>query len=917
MPAGPDDAAVERVIWALQDPVAAKALADEPPIVDEGEFAKLERWLEMFEQKGLLCCAATEANSGTSGQNAGVVRLVHNGFQSRNPHALDMTRAHLARWMARHLHVPQLLAWVLRSGGRLHPGLRQEVERALAERDSNIPSRLRLLWTVLLENRTEDPWRHLWTSNRYLAAASDAERRRIEENVIESMTPRLVVRTGPDSGLAFRQYFEDDSGPIPPIDACGHLKLELGDDDTRGRIEAILGDAVTLARHGETLTGYLERAIALGVEDDEVYGESYLYRPSIAAHGQNRDHDGWTRLIDLVRDSYFALARAKRPRAANLLRRWVASGDALFRRLALHALAEDPKSDIRLAGKLLLAGRKPGVWELDLRREVLRFLRLAGRRLPRDLRTKAVRAIHAGPMYNERRAPPGYGEFVRREKALRLHKLRVSGARLDRKSRALADEVEPDPAGGPDDRDEFLSWHGEARWIGDEEFAPKGLLVGSVADLAAALGGDGMGRDEFRGLVVQRPVKVAFALRRLANEGRWPAHCWQGYLWFLAEPREPQRHEARLRGYVARVLADAPGELIEGIGSAAGGFVKRLAEEWGADREPELVVLWQKAWEGKGARSQAILGVDDPLTDALNHSAGKLAEAALARLGKYEPRAGAGLPVLVRPYFDAIGADPEGELGRVMLATRLHYLHSLDPDWAGERLLPRLVPGNSAEARALWYAYGWSPTVGPDLLQAFKGSFLAVLRGGKDRAHPRRNLTHLFTVVCLNAPGELTAQEIRSVVDTMSEGALMTVLGALTSRLKGDGPERAAIWENTVSPWLRDYWPRTAVRNTSGTTEAMLGMLLECGDAFPEAAGWSLDYLRPLDGHGLYRLGENGHAERHPDWVLRVLEKVVAADVLPVHERYTLHGILDELLAADADKAGDARFRRLYQIATR
>ena len=447
------------------------------------------------------------------------------------------------------------------------------------------------------------------------------------------MKPRLVVRPGPDSGLAFRQYFEDDPGPIPPIDACGHLKLESGDDDTQSRIEAILGDAGTLARYAETLTGYLERAIALGVEDDEVYGESYLYRPSIVAHGQNCDHDGWTRLIDLVRDSYFALARAKRPCAANLLHRWVASDDALFRRLALHALAEDPKSDIRLAGQLLLAGRKPGVWELNLRREVLRFFRLAGRRLPRDLRTRAVRAIHAGPTYNKRKVPPGYGELVRREKGLRLHKLRVSGARLDRKSCALAEEVEPDPAGGADDRDEFLSWHGEAGWIGDEEFAPKGLLEGSVADLAAALGGEGMGPDEFRGLVVQRPVKVAFALRRLANEGRWPAHCWQGFLWFLAEPREPQRHEARLRGCVARVLVGAPGELIQGIGSAAGGFVKRLAEEWAADREPELVVLWQKAWEGKGARSQAILGGDDPLTDALNHSAGKLAEAALARLG--------------------------------------------------------------------------------------------------------------------------------------------------------------------------------------------------------------------------------------------------------------------------------------------
>ena len=113
-----------------------------------------------------------------------------NGFQSENPDTLDRTRAHLALWLARHLHVPQLLAWVLRNGGHLHPGLRQEVQRSLADKDLDIPHRLRLLWTVLLDNKPTHPWRHLWTSDRYLAAASDSERRSIEDEVIESISPR-------------------------------------------------------------------------------------------------------------------------------------------------------------------------------------------------------------------------------------------------------------------------------------------------------------------------------------------------------------------------------------------------------------------------------------------------------------------------------------------------------------------------------------------------------------------------------------------------------------------------------------------------------------------------------------------------------------------------------------------------------
>ena len=438
----------------------------------------------------------------------------------------------------------------------------------LTVQDLSIPPRLRLLWTVLLDNRPTHPWRrHIWTSDRYLAAPSDAERRRVEDEVVESISPCLVVRRGAPPGLAFRQYFEKRPRSIRPIDACGHVKLISGNDDSRHQVAPILEEAHVLARHAETLTGYLEQALALGVDDDEVYRDSYLYRPSIAAHDQNRDHDGWTHLIDLVRDSYFTLAASMRRRGANLLRRWVESDQTLFKRLALHSLTENTKSDIQLARKLLLAGRKPGVWELELRREVLRFFRLAGARLPGRLRVEIVRAIHAGPKSTKGKRPPNYAEIIRREKATRLDKLRVSGARLDKKSRALAGEMVADEELGLDERNEFVSWHGKARWIGDEEFAPKELLQGSVDDVVAALENGRIDRDGFRGLVVKQPVKAVSALRRLTKRGTWPANYWQGFLWFLAEPREPRERNARLQDHVARVLVDAPEQLFKGIGS--------------------------------------------------------------------------------------------------------------------------------------------------------------------------------------------------------------------------------------------------------------------------------------------------------------------------------------------------------------
>ena len=915
IPAGPDDQAVERVVWALQDPVAATTLADEPPVMDDGEYAKLEAWLDMFAEKKLLCCTAEDIKSNGSDQNPAVVPLVDNGYRSENPNNLDMTRARLSFWLARHLHVPQLLAWVLRNGGHLHPRLRQEVQRNLVKEESNIPARLRLLWTVLLNNKPIDPWKGLWTSSRYAAAVSESERHRIEDDVIESIAPRLIVQPGPAPGLAFKQYVENKPTPILPIDTCGHLKLVSGDDDLRHEVREVLNDPEVLARHADTLTGHLEQALDLGEEDDEVYPDSYWYRPSISAHEQNRDYDEWTHLIDLVRDSHLALAAVNRRRAENLLLRWMESRQSLFRRLTLHALTENPKFYIRLARKLLLAGRKPGLWELEMRREVMRFLRLAGERLPRDLRTEIVRAIHTGPKSKKGKALPNYEDIIRREKALRLYKLSVSGARLNKKSRALAEEAILD--GDPDDfeRDEFLSWHGEARWIGDEEFAPVDLVEGSISDVVAALDDEKVGQDELRGLVVRKRVKVATALRRLAKQGKWPPIYWQGFLWHLAGPHEKNAPLVRLHAYVATILVQAPDGLFTDVGTAAADFLSRLAKEYAIDRETEFGLLWTKAWTSKGEVEPQTAEPGNPLTDALNDPAGKLAEAALTRLQKYEPQAGEGIPEVVRPYFDSIGQDPDGHLGRVMLASRLYYLFAVDPDWTTEHMIVRLSPGQSQEAANLWSAYGWSPRLGPDLLRAFKDPFLEILQDEGVDDRKLGNLRGLFVTVCLEAPEELSDQEIRSVVEPLPEEGLKTLLVNLEQRLRGEAEERGRIWRNKVHPWLSEYWPQAEGRNTVGTSEVFLKMLVECGDAFPQAVKGSLEYLRPLEGRSLYRFDKNGHATHHPNSMLQVLNQIVDADVLPTHQRHPLREALDELRTANTEVASDSRFQRLYQIA--
>ena len=434
----------------------------------------------------------------------------------------------------------------------------------------------------------------------------------------------------------------------------------------------------------------------------------------------------------------------------------------------------------------------------------------------------------------------------------------------DKRSRAIAEQYEPPPRGEPIERDEFTMWRGEARWIGEKEFAPAELRNATVAEIATVTENENIEPDGFRDLVRAKPVKATRALLKLARRNIWPAMPWRWLLRTVTEPGSDSKPATRLQAHVAQILACAPDTLFEANSSAAANFAKGLANAYAKTREQEYATLWIRVWQATSAIAPpSDVVTDDPLMEALNHPAGKLADGAVARLLNYEPRASERLPEPVRPYFEAIASDAASHFGRVMLATRLYFLFAVDPDWIEARLIPLFDPRHSEEASNLWYAYAWSGTIGPNLLLALKEPFLEVLRAGDANVRTEQNLAAMFVVICLEAPTELTDTEVHSVVNRMSEEALKSVLGCLQDRLRGDPTEQAQNWHDRIGPWLERFWPEAGVQNTAGTAEAMLSMLANCGDAFPEAARWSLNYLHPIQ-RGLFHLQGEGQAARHP-----------------------------------------------------
>jgi len=902
MPVGPHDPLVGRVCWALEDPASAFALAQSPKVTDEKDYPKIEAWIEAFDSAGLLA-RATRPNNG----NRHPAPLVDNGYRTSNPPELDKVTIGIGAWIAKHIHVPQVLRWVISKGGHLHPLLKDEIRRQLASPDIN--SQLRFFWTILVESTLQLHTDSLWLPDQLAHSKQPIERHVLEKKAIQAVTPVLILKPGPSDTFRIRKLYGGGKKRSYRLEAPAHAELSIGDEHHHYNIGRIFSDKKILARYANEMTAHLEQALTLLSATDTIK-LSAVYRPAIADSSQNDHRCEWGALIDWVRDSYAPLATTDRKRAAILLQYWASSKHPLLRRLALHTVCEDPKANINLIHVLLLANGNSGLWDAEMRPELLRFFRLRARRLNRDLRRQIVDAIKAGPKKTGKR------RNIDREMSdhmigLRLQKLVEGGIHIDKATRALADALYP--ITGQRERDELLVWGEGARWIGSEERITPDLLEESTTHLIERFRNESINLDAFEGLASLKPVKALSILRGLGKQGFWPASSWQRLLWAIAARRRRKELSKRLEYFIATLLIEAPELLFSGVGSSAADFVECLAEACPVSGERYVDTLWNKAWAAAGLKPD--IDHNDPLTTALNHAAGKLADAALNRLWKYSPEAGSGLPNAVRHYFDMVVADQTGHLGRVMLMPRLHQLFSIDPQWTKAHLINRLNSINETESRDLWIAYAWSPTIGPNLLVALKESFVLALQNYANFDGQIANLVALFASICLEAADGLTEDEIRSVIETLPNEALVLFLNRLADRLEAAEPERRAdVWKQKIHPWLEKYWPQLAGRNTPETSLALMLLLLKTGEAFSTAVEWALINLKPIKDRGLYVMSKSGFPASHPQACLQLLKKVVSPNINS-WEKSFLNEALDGMEIAAPSIVAEGAFQDLRRIA--
>jgi hypothetical protein len=945
---------VGRMLWALSDPsgLPAKRFADFNP-------APPLDWLlnafsnECFQHSDLV-------HFGVPPRAEADAKLRFSLIQRPTPYALaplmslasgvttasrwDDVMAHLARWLARHLDDPNLIIWIAQRGAQLHDQLlwliEHELERfASLERDGKraeldeirlqapkaIPRPLmRTVWRLLLSGRVKTPWRNadLYRWQRRLSREGLTTTLRLE--LRELLAPQVALKS------PFR-WSDDEEGTDEPtylrhlvdwdlVLAADHVYSTLSDlseDRWASALPLLLEDFQQLLRDA------LDLMQELGGGDDK-NDRSYWDLPSITPHWQNRGFRDWVVLIELLRDAWLAVLNMDSARAGRIAAAWIDLPYATFKRLAFFAASQQACIKPDQWVNWLLADNSWWLWSASTQREMFRLLVLQGSQLSGGNQERLQAAILAGPpreMYRADLEPDQWQHIIAHSVWLRLAKLNLASPSLSAVAVARLAELSnlyPKWHLASNESDEFSSWMSGTGDPDFEESREVDIAPRKRQKLIAWLTKVPTGRrpfyeDTWRDVCRTRFFHSLFALYDLTKEGIWPAERWRDALHAWSE----EGMVLRSWQYAAPLVQTMPDTVMQENIHAVTRWIETVSKSIHQHEEILLNIcrrvlsLPLEATAGITSNGKPI---EEPLTDAINHPVGHVAQALINLWLKRNPNDNDQLPDEIEPFFTELCNLQVNRFrhGRVLLGSRLIVLFRVDLTWTIKHLLPLFSWDNPGEARGVWEGFLWSPRIYQPLMMAFKPHFLASASHYADLGEHRQQFAAFLTYAALRPIEGYVADDFRSAVGTLPQEGLEQSAQALSQALEGAADQREEYWQNHIQPFWLNVWPKSRDLASPRIAELLSRLIIAARAEFPAALDAMADWLQPIE-HPFYivrLLHESGLCKRFPEHALRLLSIMIVDQQWMPSE---LVKCLDEIVRAAPKAAQDGRYRRLHE----
>jgi hypothetical protein len=496
---------------------------------------------------------------------------------------------------------------------------------------------------------------------------------------------------------------------------------------------------------------------------------------------------------------------------------------------------------------------------------------------------------------------------------LQLERLRSAGTNLSGRALQHLEAIRarnPNWRSGAGDRDDFTVWYsssvgpqGDPNRLAEvpvDQLVERAIKLQKVEAWA--------NKDVWRVLCGADPARALNALSTQADNSNWNVDAWRPFFWEQSEEvtedvlLKTLKEIERFPPAIFDALADNVVSWLRRQWTNFGGIVHKIALDKG-------LLLWDRLAKTAFSGSKDQTGqISDLGYDILNGLPGVLAWILMDALGKLDPKKGEKLPQHLVGRFDTLAAasGKPGKIARAHLASKLSYLHYVDPNWVAERIVQHFR-WESGEAPDLWKAQTFDRVPAPDLFQLLKNSLISGFMTRRFGSEYRNLVGHLIHPGLWNTGEDnpryaITTNVIKNALRRSVPPIRRSAAWHFFHWMKGEETEppfdHAERWRTKVGPYFIAAWPNDAHLRDRQTSHFLVWMALECGDAFPDAVDAIVNALVPSPVHFIRIELRSGHSgkdqlQRFPSAYTKLIRAVVdlEAEQAPVDLGEVLHGL--------------------------
>jgi hypothetical protein len=296
--------------------------------------------------------------------------------------------------------------------------------------------------------------------------------------------------------------------------------------------------------------------------------------------------------------------------------------------------------------------------------------------------------------------------------------------------------------------------------------------------------------------------------------------------------------------------------------------------------------------------------------EAINRPGGILVKFWLHGLSKQRAEAGdswTGIPEDSKRFFQKVltKPTPSAQLGRVILASRLYFLFTLEPDWARKNILPLLDwSRDTGRAEQAWHGFltegRWDELLLSYLMPFYEQTYAHTAQLGRFR-DPFSS--HLADIAIFSSYHPLHGTWFDNFLLTAAPEDRQSWAGHVGFRLRSLRDDmRENLWER----WMKSYWDRRItgipIPLESGELEGMIEWSLHLGSLFPQAVEKICRRPTPsLENRSIYyQLAETHYATMYPEALTTLLGHLLPAEQRPFYERDYAEKLVRDLVEAPA-----------------